>query len=135
MTSEKKGYLLDTHTLLWWLFDSPKLSKTARDIIRNPENRILVSSASGWEMATKRRLGKLQGASEVLPDLPGLLRKARIQTLDIQLEHALKAGFLPGPHRDPFDRMIVAQGHMEGLPVVTDDAAFEAYTAYVQVVW
>jgi PIN domain nuclease of toxin-antitoxin system len=73
--------LLDTHALLWWFFDDPKLPETAREVIRDPNNVILVSSASAWEIATKHRLGKLPEAEEAVQDLPQLLRKARFEVL------------------------------------------------------
>lgn len=127
------GFLLDTHVLLWWLFDDPKLSGLARAVIQAPENRILVSSASGWEIATKSRLGKLPHAGNVAEELPYLLQKARIQVLPISMEHALAAGALPGPHRDPFDRMLIAQGQIEQLPIVTSDQEFKNYP--VKLIW
>ena len=126
-------YLLDTHVLLWWLFDDPKLSGTAHEVIRAPGNAILVSSASGWEISTKHRLGKLPHAVEAVLNLPSLLRKSRMEVLSITMEHALAAGALPGHHRDPFDRMLIAQGQIEGLPIVTSDRAFQQY--YVELVW
>lgn len=125
--------LLDTHALLWWLFDDPKLPESARAVIRNADNEVLVSSASAWEIATKHRLGRLPEAEEVARELPRLLREARFSTLPITLEHALAAGGLPGPHRDPFDRMLIAQAQLEAVPVVTADVAFERYD--VRLVW
>lgn len=127
------GYLLDTHVLLWWLFDDPKLSEPARSIIRTPENTIIVSSASGWEISTKSRLGKLPHAGSVARELPVLLRRARMQVLPITMKHALAAGALPGPHRDPFDRMLIAQGQIEQLPIVTSDREFKNYP--VNLIW
>jgi PIN domain nuclease of toxin-antitoxin system len=127
------GYLLDTHVLLWWLFDDPKLSNPARDVIRAPENMIIVSSASGWEIATKSRLGKLPHAGNIIDNLPSLLQKARIKVLSISMAHVLAAGALPGPHRDPFDRMLIAQGQIEQLPIVTSDRAFKNYP--VNLIW
>jgi PIN domain nuclease of toxin-antitoxin system len=127
------GYLLDTHVLLWWLYDDPKLSNPARDIIRAPDNRIIVSSASGWEIATKSRLGKLPHAGDIAKNLTSLLQKARFKVLSISMVHALAAGALPGPHRDPFDRMLIAQGQIEQLPIVTSDRAFKKYP--VNLIW
>jgi PIN domain nuclease of toxin-antitoxin system len=131
VTEFSSGFLLDTHVLLWWLFDDPKLSSLARAIIRAPENTILVSSASGWEIATKSRLGKLPHAGNVAKDLPNLLQRARMQVLPISMEHALAAGSLPGPHRDPFDRMLIAQGQIEQLPIITSDQEFKNYSAII----
>ena len=126
-------FLLDTHALLWWLFDDPRLSRSAYDIIQEPDNKILVSSASGWEIATKYRLGKLPHAGEAAHNLPSLLRRSRMTVLKISMEHALAAGSLPGPHRDPFDRMLIAQGQLEELTIVTSDPAFKQYP--VTLLW
>lgn len=136
MESVKKKsskFLLDTHALLWWLFDDPRLSRSAYDVIQEPDNKILVSSASGWEIATKYRLGKLPHAGEAAHNLPSLLRRSRMTVLQITMEHALAAGSLPGPHRDPFDRMLIAQGQLEELTIVTSDPAFEQYS--VTLLW
>jgi PIN domain nuclease of toxin-antitoxin system len=119
--------LLDTHALLWWLFDDPLLSREARRVIARPANEILVSAASGWEIATKHRLGKLPEATEAASGLPMLLRKARFSSLDVTMAHGLAAGALPGPHRDPFDRMLIAQSRDLDVPVVTRDAVFAQY--------
>ena len=113
--------LLDTHALLWWLTDDPSLSQTARTLIKNPDNTVLVSSASAWEIATKHRIGKLPGGEAVAPNLAELLRLERMGTLPIDLDHALLAGRLAHPHRDPFDRMLAAQALLENIPVVSRD--------------
>ena len=126
-------FLLDTHVVLWWLFDDHRLTALARSIIQNPANTIFVSSASGWEISTKYRLGKLPHAEEAVRNLPSLLRRARMDVLPITIEHALAAGALPGPHRDPFDRMLIAQSRIEGVPIMTSDTAFKQYS--VELVW
>lgn len=115
------------------VFDDPQVSVSARNVIQDPHNTVLVSSASGWEIATKYRLGRLPHAGEAAHNLPFLLRRARMEVLPITLEHALAAGSLPGPHRDPFDRMLIAQGQLEGVPIVTSDPAFKQYR--VSLVW
>jgi PIN domain nuclease of toxin-antitoxin system len=125
--------LLDTHTLLWWLFDDPKLSVAARSAIVSPANEIVISAASAWEIATKHRLGRLPEAGDVAARLPHYLRRARFAVLNISLEHAMAAGALPGPHKDPFDRMLVAQARLEGLAVATIDRVFRDYD--VAVIW
>ena len=125
--------LLDTHALLWWLFDDPRLSATTRSAIAESKNEVVVSSASAWEIATKHRIGKLPEAVEAVNNLPQLLRQARFQELAITVNHAPTAGSLPGPHRDPFDRMLIAQGRAEELPILTNDPVFAAYGA--QVIW
>ena len=125
--------LLDTHALLWWLFDDLKLSSVARSAIADPQNEVVVSAASAWEIATKHRLGRLPEAGDLAAYLPDYLRRARLSVLSISLEHAMAAGALPGPHRDPFDRMIVAQAQVEDLVVATADRVFRDYG--VAVVW
>lgn len=125
--------LLDTHALLWWLLDSPELSGPARAAIGNGRQRVLVSAASAWELSTKFRLGKLPQAEDIVSHLTGYLRKQRFDTLPISVEHALAAGRLPGPHRDPFDRMLMAQAQLDRLQVVTADPVFSDYA--VPVLW
>ena len=125
--------LLDTHTLLWWLTARPQLSERARDVIGNGENQVFVSAASGWEIAIKVRLGRL-----TLPDtperfIPEQLRLNAMQSLPISLSHALRVHSLPDHHRDPFDRILVAQSHLENLPIVSADPLIAQYA--VQVIW
>ncbi|MFZ5797690.1 MAG: type II toxin-antitoxin system VapC family toxin [Thermodesulfobacteriota bacterium] len=122
-----KDLLLDTHALLWWLFDDPRLSDVARENIAAPEHKVWVSAASAWEISTKTRLGKLPEAGDVAEKLPVYLRRARFLELPVTVAHALKAGKLPGPHRDPFDRMLIAQSFLSGFPVVTIDPVFRDY--------
>ena len=124
--------LLDTHALLWWLFDDPRLSSIARSAIADPQNEVIISAASAWEIATKHRLGRLPEAGDVAARLPHYLRRARLSVLSISLEHAMAAGALPGPHTD-FDRMLVAQARVEDLTVATTDPVFRDYG--VAVVW
>ena len=125
--------LLDTHALLWWLTDDDRLSAQALAIIKSPRNTVWVSPASGWELATKLRLGKLPGAERVLPKLPALVEESRLRVLPITLAHALKAGLLDHRHRDPFDRMLVAQATLEHMALVTSDQACKALGA--ETVW
>jgi PIN domain nuclease of toxin-antitoxin system len=119
--------LLDTHALLWWLFDDHRLSMAARHAIAAPEHRIWVSAASAWEIAAKARLGKLPEAGDVPQRLPHYLRQARFLELPVTIEHSLRAGALPGPHRDPFDRMLIAQSLSAGYSLVTIDPLFRDY--------
>ena len=125
-------YLIDTHILLWWLFDDPKLDTDCRDIIRNPDYRIFVSSVSAWEIATKYRIGKLPEAKQLVEQYLQILHQAKFIELAITSAHALRAGSLPIAHRDPIDRMIVAQAELESLPVITYDKAF--HTRLIQVI-
>ena len=126
------SYLIDTHILLWWLFDDPKLGADCRDIIHNPAHHILVSSVSAWEIATKYRIGKLPEAKELVEQYAQILHQAKFLELAITNAHALRAGSLPIAHRDPFDRMIMAQAELENLPVISYDKAF--FTGLIQVI-
>lgn len=115
--------LVDTHALLWWLADEPVLSAAARDAIADPANEPLVSIASVWEIAIKRSLGKLSSPE----DLPEQIPDEGFAWLPISAQHAWRVRELPMLHRDPFDRMLVAQALVEGLPVITADAHFGEY--------
>ena len=119
--------LLDTHALLWWLSDDPALSKPARKFIAETKNTVIVSAASAWEIATKVRLGKLATAAELAADFVGIVGREGFELLPISPDHAIRAGLLPGPHRDPFDRMLIAQAQAEGVPLVTNELVFDAY--------
>jgi len=122
--------LLDTHILLWWLSKSPQLSARAEQEIAEPTNAIFVSAASIWEIRIKERLGKLK-----LPrSFARVLRNQGFEELPIMIEHAHAAGGLPLHHRDPFDRMLIAQAVSEGLTIVTHDRAFEKYGGAVLLV-
>jgi PIN domain nuclease of toxin-antitoxin system len=116
--------LLDTHVLLWWLSDDRKLAKNARDIVANPDNEVVVSSASVWEISIKTALGRLELE---LDDLEDAILRNGFRPLAIALRHALTAGRLPDVHRDPFDRMLVAQASVEELRIVSHDGVFERY--------
>jgi len=115
--------LLDTHALLWWAFDSPELSRRARSLLADRANTICVSAATGWEIATKHRLGRLPEASVLLEDMTGWFMHAGLVELPITVAHAQRAGALSAPHRDPFDRMLAAQSLLEDMPIVGRDEA------------
>jgi PIN domain nuclease of toxin-antitoxin system len=117
--------LLDTHVLIWWSIDDSRLSKRARSLILEA-NEVLISAASAWEIATKVRLGKLEWTPSA-GNVGDYVRAQGFRPLPIQLEHAERAGALPGAHRDPFDRMLIAQALIEGVPIATTDEAFERY--------
>jgi PIN domain nuclease of toxin-antitoxin system len=119
--------LLDTHALLWWLSDDPALPRTARKIIAETKNTVLVSAASAWEIATKVRLGKLPTAANLVSDFCGQVEREGFDLLVISADHGIRGGLLPGPHKDPFDRMLIAQAQAENLPVITNEPVFEAY--------
>ena len=119
--------LIDTHALLWWLSDDPALPASARKYLARAANTILVSAATAWEIATKFRIGKLPGAADLLSDFSGYLARERFEPLPISADDAVRAGLLPGPHRDPFDRMLIAQAQGENLAILSNDSAFDAY--------
>lgn len=119
--------LLDTHTLLWALAEPARLSARAADLIKAPNNVVIVSAASAWEIATKHRLGRLPGAGPIVAGFAAHLATLRAEELPVRSIHALRAGALAVEHRDPFDRMLAAQALVEGVPLVTDDPAFTAF--------
>ena len=116
--------LLDTHALVWWLFNEPQLCSLARREISDSQNVIYVSSASAWEIATKYRIGKMPEAQELLANYTTILEQCQFQELPITNQHALQAGLLTIEHRDPFDRMIMAQAELEKMAIITYDSAF-----------
>ncbi|OFW31314.1 MAG: twitching motility protein PilT [Acidobacteria bacterium RIFCSPLOWO2_02_FULL_65_29] len=120
--------LLDTHAFLWWLDGDRRLSRRARGAIADEHTVILVSAASAWEITTKVRIGKLPGAVAVAADVAGCLASQQFESLDITVLHAQRAGRLPGVHRDPFDRMLIAQAQIEDLPFVSNDPVFDSYS-------
>jgi PIN domain nuclease of toxin-antitoxin system len=126
-------FLLDTPTLLWSFNDSPSLSPRARRLIEEGRNEILVSAASAWEIATKVRLGKLPTGDELIADLDRYLAQMRCEALSISIDHAVRAGRLSGEHRDPFDRMLIAQAQAENLAIISSDRIFDTY--HVHRVW
>ena len=119
--------LLDTHALLWWLSDDTALTRPARKTIADTRNTVIVSAASAWEIATKVRLGELQTANDLAADFSGHLDRDGFQLLAISAEHGVRAGLLPGPHKDPFDRMLIAQAQAENMPIISNEILFESY--------
>jgi PIN domain nuclease of toxin-antitoxin system len=119
--------LLDTHALLWWLSDDAALSNRARKFIANTQNSPIVSAASAWEIGTKVRIGKLPSAVNLAANFEGYLEREGLELLSISPDHAIRAGLLAGLHKDPFDRMLIAQAQAEGIPVITNDRVFDDY--------
>ncbi|RMF12620.1 MAG: type II toxin-antitoxin system VapC family toxin [Candidatus Dadabacteria bacterium] len=120
-------YLLDTHIWLWWLADAPKLSATAREIIADGANTILLSAVSTWECVIKSALGKLQLPSDVSELVEFSEYEDGFDLLSVRHEHAARLAELPLIHRDPFDRMLVAQALHEHATIITADATLAAY--------
>ncbi len=119
--------LLDTHTFLWWLINDRRLSQQAREAIANDENDVLVSAASAWEIATKHRLGKLPDADVIAGDVAGVLASQGFAELPITVDDGARAGALPGPLRDPFDRMLIAQALARNLVLTSNEPLFDRY--------
>lgn len=121
--------LLDTHVLLWWRGDYRRISARAREAIADPDHLLFFSAASIWEMAIKQAAGKLR----MPPNLLDTLGHRGFAELEMSSHQGLIAGALPAHHRDPFDRMLVAQAQSENLTLVTNDTRIAAYD--VPVLW
>ena len=119
--------LLDTHVWLWWSQDAPELSRPARRAIANPANQCWLSTASAWEMALKISNGKLRLEGDLEDFLPSQMAENGFAFLPIDVRHVARTVKLPFHHRDPFDRLIVAQALVEGLTVVSADEIFSKY--------
>jgi PIN domain nuclease of toxin-antitoxin system len=126
-------YLLDTHTLVWWLLDDVRLSHNARAAIADADNEVLASAVSAFEATTKHRLGKWPEAQPICADFIKLITNERFGLLSIEAHHALKAGRLAGEHKDPFDRLLAAQAIHEDLIIVSTDSAFDTFG--IQRLW
>jgi PIN domain nuclease of toxin-antitoxin system len=118
--------LLDTHVLLWWLQGARKLSHAARRVIQSP-GQVLVSAASAWEIAIKYKAGKLDAASALVARFQSVIEAENFVELPISVRHALEAGLLKGSHKDPFDRVLIAQARAERVAVVSTDKCFDDY--------
>jgi PIN domain nuclease of toxin-antitoxin system len=125
--------LLDTHVFLWWITNDRRLSTSADDAIRNPDVELLLSTASAWEIAIKAHLGKLRLSGEIERFIPHQLALNHISPLPAQLAHALRVHALPDHHRDPFDRLLVAQSQVEQIPIITGDEHVTRYD--VRTIW
>jgi len=118
--------LLDTHALIWWFGNETKLSRRACSIIANQNNTVLVSAAVAWELAIKVNLGKFDALS-LATDLPRYTEEEGFEELPISLEQAVRAGLLPLHHRDPFDRLLVAQAQALNVPILSADTVLDQY--------
>jgi PIN domain nuclease of toxin-antitoxin system len=123
--------LLDTQVWLWMLAAPERLSKKTRALVVSPENELLLSAASAWEIAIKYALGKLQLPEVPEEYIPSLMTRTGITPLPVHHRHALHVASLPAHHRDPFDRLLVAQAQLEKLPILTADRAFRLYDVQV----
>ena len=119
--------LLDTHAFLWWFSGSNRLSLPAREQIEDDSNDVMISAASAWEIATKHRLGKLPDAEELALNITGAIAGQDFEELSITVEDAARAGSLPGPLRDPFDRVLIAQALSSNLVLVSIEPLFDHY--------
>ncbi|MCJ8314997.1 MAG: type II toxin-antitoxin system VapC family toxin [Saccharospirillaceae bacterium] len=115
--------LLDTHVFIWWISGNELLGENAREMIANPVNEVYVSAATVWEMSIKKQLGKLEAPD----DIEQVVTQSGFLPLPISMFHAQQAGTLPTHHKDPFDRMLIAQAQADGLVVVTKDEFFPHY--------
>lgn len=125
--------LLDTLALIWWLAGDRSLYLRARLVIADEENEIFVSAASAWEVSTKHRIGKLPGAGPLVVDFAREVRQQGFVELPITLDHGQVAGGLPGDHRDPFVRMLVAQAREEKMALLSNNVVFDAFG--VERIW
>lgn len=119
--------LLDTHALIWWLAGDIQVPASARDAIEDHRGSAFLSAASAREIATKVRIGKLPGAAAIATDIPGVILKEGLRPFAVTVEHGQRAGALPRPRRDPFDRMLIAQAMLDNLHLVSIEHAFDAY--------
>jgi PIN domain nuclease of toxin-antitoxin system len=125
--------LLDTHAFIWWLAGDERMSLVARTAVDGATQAVLVSAATAWEIATKHRLGKLPSVASIADDLAGAIRRHGFDELAVTVQHGERAGRLPGPNSDPFDRMLVAQAQAEDLAIVSNEALFDRFG--VRRVW
>ncbi len=125
--------LLDTHAFIWWFVLSERLSQAARQALGDYGNDVLVSAATAWEIATKHRLGRLPEAATLALDIPGAVASQNFEEMPVSVAEAARAGALPGPLRDPFDRMLIAQALAHNLVLISNEVLFDRYG--VRRVW
>jgi len=121
------NFLLDTHALIWWILDSGPLTVAARIAISDLKNQIYVSAATAWEITIKYRLGKLPQAAPFATRIKASLEELSFIELPITVDHAQRAGLLPGGHKDPFDRLLIAQAQAENLVLISNERVFDNY--------
>lgn len=121
------SYLLDTHALIWWTQEDERLPQRSRDIIAKPDNVVHLSAATAWEMAIKFNLGKLPEAQGLIANLRSGSGLANFEDLAISRVHAIRAGTLEFEHKDPFDRLLIAQAEIEGLTLISNERLFDRF--------
>jgi PIN domain nuclease of toxin-antitoxin system len=125
--------LLDTHAFIWWVTDNPQLSPTARDTIADPDNTIFFSVVNAWEIIIKQGSGKLTLPEPAETYIPSRIAANQFMTLPVNLSHILQVASLPDLHRDPFDRLLVAQSQAEKISIISIDQYIAQYP--VNVIW
>jgi PIN domain nuclease of toxin-antitoxin system len=121
------SFLLDTHALIWWAQADDRLPKRAREVIADPDNAISLSAASAWEVAVKFKLGKLPAADRLVSNLQNGEGLEDFDDLPISRAHALLAATMDIPHKDPFDRMLIAQAQAERLTLISNERLFDSF--------
>ena len=119
--------LLDTHAFIWWVSEPARLPNRVVSAIADESNDILVSAVSAWEITTKHHLGRLPSVAAIAEDIVGAIAVEEFRELPLTVAEAALAGALPGPHRDPFDRMLIAQALERGVALVSNEAVFDRY--------
>lgn len=119
--------LVDTHVLIWMFAGDRRLSKSAHALLASFENDVFVSAVSAWEVSIKYRLGKLPEAQKLVGNIARFIEEVGFRELRVSIDHAQRAGSLPGSHRDPFDRMLIAQAQAENLALVSNEKFFDSY--------
>ena len=127
------SYLLDSVAVLLWWTDTDRLSRSARDVIEGASEPLHVSAVSVWEIANKNRIGKLDAVRDFRGEFEGLIARDGFRLLDLTAAHALRAGYLQGVHRDPFDRLIAGQALVEDMTVLTNDSRIAGFGC--KVLW
>lgn len=125
--------LIDTHVFLWWTTADPRLPGRVKTRLLNSDNSLFLSVVSVWEVAIKVQRGKLHLPERLSPYFASRLDAYRIDTLPVAIEHAIETASLPAHHRDPFDRLLIAQARVEDVPILTSDTNFRKYS--VEVIW
>jgi len=125
--------LVDTHVFLWAVLSPEKLTDRVRSVFEDPEAELLVSIATPWEMAIKAGIGKLENGAEILDDFENRVTASGYRILETSIQHTIRSGYLPRHHKDPFDRLLIAQALDLNIPILSRDEIFDRYG--VQRIW